>query len=85
MYDQPLTLLVVLPRNWSAHDVQACDEQGKPVLIRREASGSQWHRLLIPVPPVSADYTVVVPRAVRTGARPLLGPDGAKAAPVAGE
>ncbi len=63
LYDQPLTLRIDLTREWPAEDVQALNAQRDPIPMRRRTEN--WHRLLIPVPPVRGTYyvDVVDPRA----------------------
>lgn len=46
------------PRAWPAVDVEVRDMNGKPMLVRR--LGIEWHRLIIAVPAVAANYVVQV-------------------------
>ncbi len=57
---EPLTIRVELPtsgRNaWSAADVEVRDKQGQALAVRR--NGTEWNKLLIPVPAVHDTYFI---------------------------
>jgi len=58
LYDQPITLVVELPRSWLAYDVQAFDAQAQSMLVRRDAGERDRRRVLVTVPPTDGAYAV---------------------------